>query len=97
MALAEKLMHKLFADVVKVNINIPFVRMNYNDAMNNYGVDKPDTRFDLHLKETAANSFYERAVIERFRKRSGLLGKVCIQRSGDLREDLTKMGFSESI
>ena len=53
--------------------------------------------FDLQLKEAAANSFYERAVIERFRKRSGQLGKVCIQRSGDLREDLTRMGFSESI
>ena len=34
--------------------------------------------FDLQLKETAAHSFYERAVIERFRKRNGILGKACI-------------------
>lgn len=51
MALAESLMHKLFKDVVKVNIDFPFVRMTYNEAMTIYGVDKPDTRFDLQLKE----------------------------------------------
>lgn len=28
------------------NIRIPFPEMRYKDAMSNYGVDKPDTRFD---------------------------------------------------
>lgn len=28
------------------SIRIPFPEMTYKDAMNNYGVDKPDTRFD---------------------------------------------------
>jgi len=54
MALAEKLMHKLFSDVLDINIDFPFKRMTYNDAMANYGVDKPDTRFDLHLKDLTA-------------------------------------------
>lgn len=34
-----------------VEVTLPFPRMSYDDAMNNYGSDKPDTRFDMLLQD----------------------------------------------
>jgi len=47
-AVAEKLIHNIF---VKCGFEIPtkFKRMTYQDAMENYGSDKPDMRYDLHM------------------------------------------------
>ncbi len=45
--LVEKLMCKLFADCLGVNIQEPFVRMSYADCMELYGTDKPDLRFGM--------------------------------------------------
>lgn len=43
-ALMEGLMQKLWKEVLNVDIQIPFPRMTYADAMKNYGIDRPDTR-----------------------------------------------------
>ena len=34
-----------------IEVKLPFPRMSYDDAMNNYGSDKPDTRFDMLLQD----------------------------------------------
>ena len=34
-----------------IDLEIPFRRMTFNDAMNNYGTDKPDTRFDMLIND----------------------------------------------
>lgn len=38
-------------DEVGVKIHTPLQRMSYRDAINNYGVDKPDTRFPFLLTD----------------------------------------------
>lgn len=48
-ALVEGLLARMWKDVLGVEIPRPFPRMAYHDAMNRYGVDKPDTRFDLEI------------------------------------------------
>jgi aspartyl-tRNA synthetase len=45
----ERLMEKLFA-LVDVKVERPFPRMTYDEAMEKYGSDKPDLRFDLEWK-----------------------------------------------
>lgn len=51
MTMAEGMMKRVFKEAMGVDIPTPFPRMLYDDAMRDYGVDKPDTRFDLKLKD----------------------------------------------
>ena len=48
-ALFEGMLVKVWKDVLGVDIPRPFPRMAFKDAMNRYGVDKPDVRFGLEL------------------------------------------------
>ncbi|MEG2192393.1 MAG: aspartate--tRNA ligase [Oscillospiraceae bacterium] len=45
----EGFVKRAFKEVLDVEVPTPFMRMSYKDAMENYGVDKPDTRFGLKL------------------------------------------------
>ena len=46
----ERLLAKLFKDVLNVEVELPIPRMTWQDSMDRYGSDKPDTRFDMELK-----------------------------------------------
>ena len=50
-ALIEGLMAAVWKEVIGVELQTPFLRMSYFDAMNRFGVDKPDMRFDLELQD----------------------------------------------
>ena len=50
-AIAEGYVSRLFREVLNVEIPTPLPRMRYDDAMNDYGSDKPDTRFDMKIKD----------------------------------------------
>lgn len=45
----EGLMETIFKETVGMDIETPFPRMTYEEAMNTYGSDKPDTRFGLEF------------------------------------------------
>ena len=47
----EGLFKRLFKDVLGKELPTPFERMTYADAMNNYGSDKPDIRFDMKIQD----------------------------------------------
>ena len=48
-SLIESLMVHLFKSVLNVELNIPFPRLSYREALKTYGTDKPDTRFGLGI------------------------------------------------
>ncbi|MFU8847615.1 MAG: aspartate--tRNA ligase [Opitutales bacterium] len=50
-ALIEGLMQRVWKDVLGVDLQTPFLRMSYFDAMNRFGVDKPDMRFGMELQD----------------------------------------------
>jgi len=47
----EGLMKMIFKETINVDIETPFPRMTYDDAMNTYSSDKPDTRFGMEFKD----------------------------------------------
>ena len=49
--LIEGLLQRIWKDVINVDLELPFPHLSYHDAMNQYGVDKPDTRFDLKIED----------------------------------------------
>ncbi|WP_338956263.1 aspartate--tRNA ligase [Spiroplasma endosymbiont of Polydrusus cervinus] len=52
--LVETLFKTIMHDVMQVNIKTPFIQMDYDVAIETYGTDKPDTRYDLKLFEASA-------------------------------------------
>ena len=50
-ALFEGMLKKVWQDVLRHELPTPFPRLAYQDAMNRYGVDKPDTRFAMELAD----------------------------------------------
>ncbi|CAM2061754.1 Aspartate--tRNA(Asp/Asn) ligase [Desulfovibrionales bacterium] len=51
MNIAEGLMARLFADIIGHVVTTPIPRLTYDQAIADYGLDKPDVRFDLKLKD----------------------------------------------
>ncbi|MBO4692819.1 MAG: aspartate--tRNA ligase [Clostridia bacterium] len=50
-SIAEGYVKRLFSEVLGIDIETPLPRMTYNFAMDNYGTDKPDTRFDMKIED----------------------------------------------
>lgn len=49
--IVEGMIAKVMKYTKGLEVSLPFPRMAYDDAMNNYGSDKPDTRFDMLLQD----------------------------------------------
>ncbi len=54
MGVAEGMMASVFEKVLGIDVKPPFVRMSYAEAMERFGVDKPDLRFGMELKNLGA-------------------------------------------
>ncbi|WP_288340216.1 aspartate--tRNA ligase [uncultured Allobaculum sp.] len=51
LTLTEAMVKKLMKDVKGIDLPTPFERITWEDAMNRYGIDKPDNRFGMELQD----------------------------------------------
>ena len=49
----ERLLKKLWKEIMGVDIPTPFPRITWQEAMDRFGSDKPDTRFGMELKDVS--------------------------------------------
>ncbi len=50
----EQLVAKIWKEILGVDVKLPIRRMTYQQAMDDYGIDKPDLRFDMKLKDISS-------------------------------------------
>ena len=65
LTLMEGLIAKIMLDVKGIKIDLPLRRMEYDEAVNVYGSDKPDTRFGMHLVDV--KSIFNNSAFEAFK------------------------------
>ncbi|SDB96951.1 aspartyl-tRNA synthetase [Pelagirhabdus alkalitolerans] len=53
MSMTERMLAKVMKDVKGIDVEIPFNRLSYDEAMRRFGSDKPDTRFGLELMDVS--------------------------------------------
>ena len=90
----EGMLKYIWRVVLNKDIKIPFPRVTYDEAINKYGLDKPDTRFELHLvdvTEITKHSNFE--VFTKAIKQEGIVkcinAKGCANFSRTVIEELT--------
>ncbi|MDO5519392.1 MAG: aspartate--tRNA ligase [bacterium] len=49
----ERLLQRLFKEVLNVDVELPIQRMTWQEAMDRFGSDKPDLRFGMELKDVS--------------------------------------------
>ena len=77
--LTEGLMVELFKEIMGLKIEIPFPRLSYEQAMEDYGSDAPDIRFELKLKDISdIASECELRVFNEVVKKGGIVKAICV-------------------
>jgi len=89
----ENLLAKIWKQILDVDVTAPMRRISYKEAMDNYGTDRPDLRFDIKLKDIsdiAKTSTFEvfTSVIEK----GGIVKGLCSPGGGEKysRSDIEK-------
>ncbi len=93
-AIAEGYVKRLFKEVLNEDIVTPLPRLKYVDAMNDYGSDKPDTRFEMKIKDLSdIVENCEFSVFADTVKNGGTVRAICAKNAADTytRKEIDKL------
>ncbi|NLK90489.1 MAG: aspartate--tRNA ligase [Clostridiales bacterium] len=90
----ERLLQKIFKEVLNIDIPLPIDRITYKEAMERFGSDKPDTRFGFELidvGETVKNCGFR--IFTSAIENGGAVKAINVKGYGDQfsRKDITKL------
>ena len=94
MWLGENLVASIFKDVKGIDIELPLMRMKYDDAMDKYGSDKPDLRFGMEIQDiTSVFKNTEFTVFKNVIDEGGIINAIVVKNVADKysRKDLDKL------
>jgi len=81
----ERLMARMFIEAIDVTLKLPFKRLTHSEAMDLYGTDKPDLRWDLQLVDlTKVFTGIEFKVFSNVINSGGVIKAIAIPGAGDL-------------
>ena len=90
----EKLFQTIFKEVKGYDIKLPLMRMKYDDAINFYGSDKPDLRFDMKINDVT--EVFSKCDFELFKREledNGIINAIVVKNAADKysRKDIDKL------
>jgi len=90
MEVVEGMIKLLFKELKGIDLQKPFPRLTWQEAMSRFGSDKPDTRFGLELRDlTDAVRSSKAKVFTSAIERGGVVKGICVTKGGELsRKDL---------
>ncbi len=84
MDLAERLIAHMFKKVKGINIELPLLKMEYDEAIEKYGSDKPDLRFDMKIEDlTSIFKNTEFAVFKSVIEEGGIINAIVAKNAAD--------------
>ena len=94
MTMAENLIAHVFKKVKNIDIKLPLLRMKYDDAINYYGSDKPDMRFEMKINDiTNILEHTDFTVFKSVIEYNGIINAIVVKNASDKysRKDLDKL------
>ena len=94
MTLGESLVAHIFKEVKGIDVQLPLMRMKYNDAIKYYGSDKPDLRFEMKINDITG--IFKETTFEFFKgiiESNGVINCLVVKNSADKysRKDIDKL------
>lgn len=94
MTLGENLIAHVFKCVKNIDVQLPLIRMKYDDAISKYGSDKPDLRFGMEINDIS-KSFQntEFGIFKNVLETNGVINAIVVKNAADKysRKDLDKL------
>ena len=94
MDITEKLFKKIFKKVKNIDIKLPLLKMKYNDAIEYYGSDKPDLRYEMKINDvTDIFSRTEFTIFNNIISDGGIINTIVVKNACDKysRSDIDKL------